>query len=213
MSKDKFILEGVISYPKMIEGEVYEYKDKKTGETKQTQLYTGTLIIDKDKIDVKTFTAWIRSRADTLFGKDTKEDIRLKLSKCPVKDGDTWETEQGDLQTVKHPEYEGKIIVTMRTYSKPDVRYQDGSKVEEAEDNSTRFYGGTRCKVCVRIAKTNKSGKPWIRIEPSSVLSFGEGERLSTKPVNNADDDFAEEYDNDFSAPADNVTAADEDEF
>lgn len=194
---NKFILQGRASFPKLCKGETQESK-KKDGTVETYQKYSSQLICSKDKMDHKEFLKWLRTQADLVYGGDSKDFIKLKPNYCQVKDGDTWLTKGGDKQLDKHPEYENSWVVTVASYAKPDVRNKGGQKVEQERyaDDGTGFYAGCECKVCVRVVKSQYEGTRYIRIEPSSVLSMGVGEPFGK--TNNADDDFADDYDDEF---------------
>jgi len=205
--KVKLKIKGMrLSYPDIFKG---------TANANGNVRFSCDLIIPKAKGILKPLTDSCNSFIKDNFGED--EAPKLTAPRSPIKDGDKWLNQDGELQTIKYPEYEGVYILKCATYTRPSCVMQKGAA--ELTEFTRDFYAGCFVWAAVTPEKYVFENKPGLRLAINSLLCLGEGGEAFGSS-NDATEDFGSEIDtadSDFSGDASEaaeiIDASEEDVF
>lgn len=118
---------GRVSFPHLFEPHGFDGQEKK---------YSVQLVIPKGTKEVEVFVAAVRARAKELVEAKWPNVVdRPKKPLFALKDGDTWEGNDGNLKKDKYPEYEDAYVFTASSKKrKPGVINAQGQPIMDANE-------------------------------------------------------------------------------
>jgi hypothetical protein len=158
---------GILSFPHLFE---------KYGLEGQEEKWSAQLLLKKGEKEVEDFIVRLKTICKELIA-DTWPDAtkRPKNISLALKDGDTWQGEDGNLKKDKYPEFEGHYIVTCSNKTRrPGVYDLDRSPITDPE----LIYAGCMGHLSFNATTYNNVKKGvgfWLR----GFMKVAEGDPLS----------------------------------